>query len=328
MVSSATNGLGCAPVTMVAWRLARVIATWNRRRSSSTSSARRCGYCSASARCTITCGHSWPFTRCTVESSTPPGARLTASWLRIHRSNVVGSSCNAARCVTAVRSSPCADRFMPRRLASSDATEPARPMSSIRVSTRSDVRGAGSDQLLQRLDVGGEVDHTLGVAFVGETPGELVEVDDRRLLADPVGDPRVERSRRPPQRLADVVGRERTAAAGGGEPQPGEHGAHRGAVGELEPDAAGDRHPGHDQRHLDGREQRVDPREHGDVGRWTLRCASAVSTARRDAPTASTDVSTDHPPASADAARIVLATRRWLWRSNRSTTSTTPAGQR
>ena len=59
-----------------------------------------------------------------------------------------------------------------------------------------EVRGTGarSDELLQPLDVGGEVDHTLGVAFVGEASGELVEIDDRRLFADPVGDARVERT--------------------------------------------------------------------------------------------------------------------------------------
>ena len=56
----------------------RVSATWNTRRSSSTSSARWCGINPSWTPSTTTFGHSMPLTRCTVESVTSPGAASTA----------------------------------------------------------------------------------------------------------------------------------------------------------------------------------------------------------------------------------------------------------
>ncbi len=57
---------------------------------------------------------------------------------------------------------------MPRRLASSEATEPARPISSINVSNSSEVVVPDATIFCSVLHVGGEIDDPLGVAFVGE----------------------------------------------------------------------------------------------------------------------------------------------------------------
>ncbi len=186
---------------------------------------------------------------------------------------------------------------MPRRLASSDATEPGETDVVDQGEHEVGRARARSDELLQPLDVGGEVDHALGVALVVEAPGELVEVDDRRLFAHPVGDAWVERSRRTAQRLADVVGRERPAATGGRQPQPGEHGAHRGPIGELEPDTSGDGHVRPRPARPGRARASALTRASTATSEVDAPLANAVSTARRDAPTASTDVSTDHPPA-------------------------------
>ncbi len=88
--------------------------------------------------------------------------------------------------------------------------------------------------LLQHLDVGGKVDHPLGVTLVGQPTGETVEVDDAPLLRHPIGDAGMERPRWAPERFADVVGRKRADPTGHGKTQPCQHRAHRRAISELQ----------------------------------------------------------------------------------------------
>ena len=92
------NGLGLVPATMVACPLDRLMATWNSRRSSSTSSARRWEYWSASANVT----HNFEQDRVSenegesvTPSSTVVGASVGYRFFTsgtVHRVELVGSN--------------------------------------------------------------------------------------------------------------------------------------------------------------------------------------------------------------------------------------------
>ena len=164
----------------------------------------------------------------------------------------------------------------------------------------------------------------LGLALGGEPPGEPAQPVDRRLLADPLDDVRVQRTGRAAQRLGDV-GR-RQAPPGGRQPQPGERGAHRRALGELGADAAVDRDALADERQLHRGEQRVDPGEHGDLRRRGVR-RRARRARRRRWPRRRRRRSTVQPAGDRRcAARIILGTRRRLWRSSMSAARDDAAG--
>ncbi len=122
---------------------------------------------------------------------------------------------------------------------------------------------------LQALDVGGERLDPLGFARCVETAGEAAQRVERRLFGDPPGDVRSQRARRVAQCLFDVDPRQGTL--GRRQTQPGQRSAYRGAIGELGTHAAVGVDAGQSEGDLHGRQQGVDPRQHGDlVGRASL----------------------------------------------------------
>ena len=88
---------------------------------------------------------------------------------------------------------------------------------------------------------------------------------ERRLLGHPRGD--VRRSGRDGLRNASPTSTLAERPAGRRQPQPRQRRRARLPVGELGADAAIGRDAGGAERHLHGSEQRVDPGQHGDVGR-------------------------------------------------------------
>ena len=176
------------------------------------SSASRCGYWSSSARWTITCGHSWPLTRWTVASTTPPGDRGRREAARAATARTSRRRRAAPRRAGSQRGRrPAPPGSCRGASASSVCTAPANPKSSSsRTSTSAARRCPVLAEPLHALDVVGEPRHPLGVAFGVEPRREPSEASDVTLLGDPLGDPRVQRARRPAQRLGEVVGPERT----------------------------------------------------------------------------------------------------------------------
>ena len=81
--------------TTTRWR-PLVIPTWSTRRSSSSSSARRCGTIPSDTPNTATRSHSLPFTRWIVDSVTPDGSDSRWNSSRSHVSNVAASGCRSA----------------------------------------------------------------------------------------------------------------------------------------------------------------------------------------------------------------------------------------
>ena len=126
---------------------------------------------------------------------------------------------------------------------------------------------AACHHLLQNLDVGCELNQSLRVALLVESARQFVEVNNVALFGNPVSDPRVERTRWPTQRFANI-GRVKPPAAmfcSYGKAEPGQHGADRCAVSKLKAHSPTDRDLGRRQRNLHRCQECVNPAEHSDV---------------------------------------------------------------
>ena len=127
-------------------------------------------------------------------------------------------------------------------------------------------RGATSHHLLQHLDIGCELDNPFRITLLVETTCQLVEIDDAPLFSDPVGYSRMERTRRSPERLANVDGVEPSRRAAARETNPGQHRAYGGPVGKLQPYTATHRYASGRQGDLDWRKKCIYPRENRYIG--------------------------------------------------------------
>ena len=200
----------------------------------------------------------------------------------------------------------------------------ARPSSGAVVAARRPCRCSASMSSANAVD-------PLGVALAGRA-GRPAGAGRRRDVcsADPVDDVRVRADRDGRRSASRDVGRRagrRSAVASRSQAS-----AARTAVrsSELGADAAvRPAIPAAPSATCTGASSDVDPGEHGDRRPATRPSASAARDASTVASSGSSVGRLDQPPARRCApARIVLGTRRRLWRSRRSAASTTPAGQR
>ena len=267
--SSARNGDGreASPRTATRCR-PRVMATWRTRRSSSTSSARRWGMSPAVAPKTTTRSHSRPFTRCTVDSVTPPGVGSRRSTPRSHGSKEAASGWRAATWARASRSSRWLDPPSPARDESSMPMAPPRPISS-RITARAvavvpvaTASGHPAEVGRQLLDLGAD----LHVVDAGRHRRQPV---DRQPPPQPLREPLGEAPGRPPVDL-DHVGPVDVLGVGA-DAEVGEGGPHAGAVEDAGPQGGVDGRARLDQGHLGGEEQGVDPGQDGDVAGFDAR---------------------------------------------------------
>ncbi len=131
--------------------------------------------------------------------------------------------------------------------------------------------GAAPGGGLEHEDVVDELADGGRVLRAREPVGEATQRHGVGLLGHPLADARRHRSRRPSDDLGEVVGDEPLVAGDQGDPEPGQHGAHGRPVEELgaDPAGVGDAAPG--KRHLDGRDDGVDPGQHGHLGRCRSR---------------------------------------------------------
>ncbi len=123
------------------------------------------------------------------------------------------------------------------------------------------VGGRGRRVLAHGDDLGRELREALGVALGRHASGEASEAGEVTLLTRPLGDPGVQRSRRPAQRFAHRVG----GPPPGCQTQPRESGSHRHPIEELRADGGAHRDTDFHQTDLHRSEHDVDPSEYGDV---------------------------------------------------------------
>ena len=184
-------------------------------------------------------------------------------------------------------------------------------------------------ELLERGDVVGEGGDPRRVALVVDPTGEPPQAGERPLLADPRGDVRDASAGRGGAAPRPTSPLDQRVGGRDGQAQPRQRGhARRCARRNSAPTPPLTRDARPRQRDLNRRQQRVDPREHGDVGRRAAVGRSPRGRRRRWHRASRPPSRSRRPAAAGRAARITLATRRRLWRTSRSAAATTSPGQR